>query len=198
MALLTVIGRGVRIRGRVTGDADLTIEGHVEGEVAVTGDVTIDAGGLVGANVNARVIIVRGAVRGDLTGEELVRLEEGARVVGDLRAPRIAIAKGALVRGLVQTGGSSGRGTHASSRAKAEAPAARRAPVAAPQKAVAQVAPPAPRAAPAAVTKTAAATVPRHVAGAATPVRHVAKGPPPPVVPSLKKGAKAALKKKAH
>ena len=93
MALLTVIGRGVRIRGRVTGEADLTIEGHVEGEVAVSGDVTIEAGGLVGANVSGRVIVVRGAVRGDLTAEELVRLEEGSRVVGDLRAPRIAIAR---------------------------------------------------------------------------------------------------------
>jgi cytoskeletal protein CcmA (bactofilin family) len=183
MALLTVIGRGVRIRGRVTGEADLTIEGHVEGEVAVSGDVTIEAGGLVGANVSGRVIVVRGAVRGDLTGEELVRLEEGSRVVGDLRAPRIAIAKGGLVRGLVQTSGSTGSPRQAA-RTRADAPAIRRAPAPAPV----------PRAAPA-PTK-AAATVARPTPAAA-PARHAAKGPPPPVVPALKKGAKAALKKKA-
>jgi len=53
MALLTVIGRGVRVRGRVTGDADLTIEGHVEGEVDVTGEVTVETGGLLGASASS-------------------------------------------------------------------------------------------------------------------------------------------------
>jgi cytoskeletal protein CcmA (bactofilin family) len=196
MALLTVIGRGVRIRGRVTGDADLTIEGHVEGEIEVSGEVTIEAGGLVGANVNARVIIVRGAVRGDLTAEDLVRLEDGARVIGDLRAPRIAITKGGLVKGLVQTGSGSSQPSSVS-RAKVEAQAPRRA---APVAVVAHKAPapvaPAPAARPVAVVAPKAVPAPRVAAPA--PVQHVAKGPPPPVVPALKKGAKAALKKKAQ
>jgi len=199
MALLTVIGRGVRIRGRVTGEADLTIEGHIEGEVAVSGDVTIESGGLVGANVSGRVIVVRGAVRGDLEAEDLVRLEEGARVVGDIRAPRIAIAKGGLVRGHVQTGGSSSGRPATASRAKVEAPAVRRAPVAPPRQAPAPVSAPAPRAAPvpAPLVAKSAVSAPRAVAAAA-PAHAVSKGPPPPVVPALKKGAKAALKKKAQ
>ena len=53
MALLTVIGRGVRIRGRIQGDGDLAIEGHVEGEVAVSGELLIEAAGLVGAAAGA-------------------------------------------------------------------------------------------------------------------------------------------------
>ncbi|MCQ6458717.1 bactofilin family protein, partial [Vibrio parahaemolyticus] len=54
--------------------------------------------------ISARRIVVRGAVKGDLVAEEAVILESGARVVGDLRAPRISIAQGGLVRGHVQTG----------------------------------------------------------------------------------------------
>ena len=200
MALLTVIGRGVRVRGRVTGDADLTIEGHVEGEVDVTGEVTVETGGLLGASVSARVIVVRGAVRGDLTAGEAVRLEEGARVVGDLRAPRISIAKGALVRGLVQTGGIETTLPRAKTAAKSTpAVAPRRAPTPAPVARPAAVAPPRP-AAPAAPPRPAPMPVPRPVAARPVPVAvsHAApKGPPPPVVPALKKGAKAALKKKA-
>jgi len=38
-------------------------------------------------------IVVRGAVRGDLSATESIHLEDGARVVGDVRAPRIAIAQ---------------------------------------------------------------------------------------------------------
>ncbi len=76
----------------LTGAVDLEVQGYVEGEIAVDGDVTVDAHGLVGANVRGRNLLVRGAVRGDLVGDESVLLEAGARVVGDVRAPRVAIA----------------------------------------------------------------------------------------------------------
>src|ERR1700749_3748169 len=101
---VSVIGRTTRVRGRVTGAVDLEVQGFVEGEIAVLGDVTIDTPAMVGAGVRGRRLFVRGAVKGDLVGEESISLEQGARVVGDVRAPRIAIAPGALVRGYVQTG----------------------------------------------------------------------------------------------
>src|ERR1700683_5467911 len=104
----SVIGRTTRVRGRITGEGDLDVQGFVDGEIAVGGDVTIDAQGMVGGGVRGRRLVVRGAVKGDLVGEEAVLLEEGARVVGDVRAPRVAIASGALVRGFVETGESNG------------------------------------------------------------------------------------------
>src|SRR5258708_38311772 len=103
-ANVSVIGRTTRVRGRVTGATDLDVRGFVEGEIAVSGDVTVDAQGMVGAGVRGRRVIVRGAVKGDLVGEEAIVLEEGARVVGDLHAPHVSIAPGALVRGFVETG----------------------------------------------------------------------------------------------
>src|SRR5258708_295320 len=102
-ANVTVIGRTTRVHGRLTGASDLEVQGFVEGEIVVGGDVTVDAQGIVGASVRGRRVIVRGAVKGDLVGEEAVLLQDGARVVGDVRAPRVAIAQGALVRGYVQT-----------------------------------------------------------------------------------------------
>jgi cytoskeletal protein CcmA (bactofilin family) len=199
MALLTVIGRGVRVRGRIQGEGDLAVEGYVEGEISVTGELIVEAAGLLGGNSNARVIVVRGAVRGDLTAEEVVRLEEGARVVGDLRAPRIAIAKGALVRGLVQTGAADAAPRPAAKKEVRSAP--KPAPTAAPRapaKAATAPPPPArpapkPAEAPRAEARTAARPAPPSMLAGGSP----SKGPPPPVVPALKKGAKAALKKKA-
>ena len=200
---VTVIGRGTRIRGRVSGAVDLEVHGHVDGEIAVSGDVTVDAQGLVGANVSGRRLVVRGAVKGDLTGEDAVVLEEGARVLGDVRAPRVSIAVGALVRGYVQTGGVEGAPSRARSSASAARPAARAA-ASAPKAAPAPIAKTAPKHAPAQVTRAAAPSAPSRgatpmaLAGGSSRVAP-AKGPPPPVVPALKKGAKGALnKKKAH
>jgi len=183
---VTVIGRGTRVRGRVSGAVSLEIQGHVEGDVTVDGDVTIDAHGTVGANVSGRRVVVRGAVKGDITGVDAVVLEDGARVVGDLRAPRIGVGPGALVRGFVETGKSGG-----APRARTNAaPAVRALPR------------PVPVAKPAAEPVKAAPAPVRHVApvalagGVAKPVA-VRQGPPPPIVPALKKGAKGVLKKKA-
>jgi cytoskeletal protein CcmA (bactofilin family) len=190
----TVIGRGTRVRGRLSGAVDLEVHGYVDGEIAVGGDVTIDARGIVGANVAGRRLVVRGAVKGDLTGEDSVVLEEGAKVLGDVRAPRVAIAVGALVKGYVQTGGVQAPTRSKSSSATASRPAARATSsttAAATPKAAAPAPKPAPKAAPAPAARAASRPTPIALAGGRS-------GPPAPVVPALKKGAKGALKKKAH
>jgi cytoskeletal protein CcmA (bactofilin family) len=189
MADVTVIGRGANVVGTVSGAVDLTVHGRIEGAVAVDGDVTIEADGLVAASVSGHHVVVRGAVKGDVTGEEAIRLEEGARVAGDLRAPRIAITRGALVRGYVQTGGAAGAGESAGrTQARAAAPV-RRAPPPSPSRTA-----PAPAAPSESNAAARHAPTPTLLAGG-TPA--APKGPPPPVVPALRKGAKGTLKKRA-
>jgi cytoskeletal protein CcmA (bactofilin family) len=183
----TVIGRSTFVRGRVTGEGDLEIAGRVEGDIACSGEVTIDTTALIAANVSGSRIVVRGAVKGDLVAEEAVVVEAGARVVGDLRAPRIAIAQGGLVRGHVETGKAGGprlRSVAAPARASVTETKARpSAPAAAARPAVKAVPAPAP---------VVAAKAP------AKPARAAGKpAPPPPVVPVLKKGTKAVQKKRA-
>jgi cytoskeletal protein CcmA (bactofilin family) len=190
MADVTVIGRGSRVRGRITGDGDVEILGHVEGDVQVSGDVTIGEEGLCGSGLAARRLVIRGAVKGDLTASESIALDGGARVVGDLRAPRIAIAPGALVRGYVQTAdaGSAPAAKRSAQGARAATPPARAAAAPASSPAVARQAPPPPKSAP-------QVSRPQASAAKAPPPR--AKAAPAPVVPVLKKGAKGAMKKRA-
>src|SRR5215471_2298842 len=171
MADVTVVGSGIFLRGSIQGDGDLEIRGRVEGDIGVAGDVTIADGALVKADISGRRITVRGAVAGNLTGEEAVRLEGGARVVGDLRAAAIGIAEGALLRGNVQTEKPASQKAGARSGARAERPAP-----------------------PRAETRKAAGNGAAR-RGAAAEER---AAPPPPVVPALKKGARAALRKRAR
>jgi cytoskeletal protein CcmA (bactofilin family) len=190
---VTVIGRTTRIRGRVTGAVDLEVQGYVEGEIAVDGDVTVDAHGLVGASVRGRNLLVRGAVKGDLVGDESVLLEAGARVVGDVRAPRVAIAPGALVRGYVQTGDIDGP----AARTPRAQPAVR--PVAQPARAAQPVVRPMP--APSAVAvqparPQPAVVTPKAVAKPQAQPEPSARRPPAPVVPALRSAKGQIVKKK--
>jgi len=199
MADTTIIGSGTFVRGRVTGTGDLEIAGRIEGEVACAGEVVVEGTGLVGAGISARRIVVRGAVKGDLVAEEAILLEAGARVIGDLRAPRIAIAPGGLVRGHVQTG-AAGAARPRSASASASRPSSSDHRASATRAlAPAKVAPATAKAAPArSEPKKAPPVTARNTNTNAKPTPHrggslVAGrlGPPPPVVPVLKKGTKA-------
>lgn len=82
-----VIGRSTRVRGRVSGDGDLRIEGHLEGDVNVKGACTV-AGEIEGdIRVEGGTVHLEAGskVRGDITGES-VSMEEGAEYVGNLNA----------------------------------------------------------------------------------------------------------------
>ena len=72
MADPTVIGRSSFVRGRITGSGDLEIAGRVEGEIASSGEVLVEASGLVAADIAGRRIVVRGAIKGNLTADEAV------------------------------------------------------------------------------------------------------------------------------
>jgi cytoskeletal protein CcmA (bactofilin family) len=219
MALSTTrIGRGVVVRGSVRGDGDLAVEGRVEGVIDVRGDVAIDVGAHVQAPVAGDRVTIRGAVAGDVRGEASVVLEEGARVVGDLHAPSIGIRPGGLLRGYVSTTGKAAGGSTSAARQAARAdrgvatPAPRAHRPQSLQRARDEISPPrpAPSPAPAPAAKPApagarpAATMPTgrsesrsFVEPSPSPLtRSSAGGPPPPVVPTLKKGARGAVKKK--
>src|SRR5687768_878459 len=190
MSAGSVIGPSTVVRGNVRGQGSLEILGRVEGDVQVTGDVTVGESGAVRGNISAATIHASGAVQGNLQGSDAVLIERGGRIVGDLSAPRIGIAAGALVRGTVRTEGEPAL-------AGARKPLAAPAPVPAPAPAPAPAHRPAPFAAKPvakAEPKLPPMAPPRIVAAAksdpeaAPALRMVAREkderrPPPPVLP---------------
>ena len=102
---LATIGRSIKIKGEVTGDEDLMIQGRVEGSVDLKQhSVTVGADGEVKASITARVVTVEGKVEGDLTAEEQVVLLSSACVEGDIAAPTLVLEDGARFSGGVDMG----------------------------------------------------------------------------------------------
>ena len=99
------IGRSITIRGEVTGDEDLLIQGRVEGSVDLKQHaVTVGPEGEVKASIVGRVVTVEGRVEGDLSAEEQVILRSSSWVQGDITAPRVVLEDGARFRGGVDMG----------------------------------------------------------------------------------------------
>jgi cytoskeletal protein CcmA (bactofilin family) len=97
-----VIGPKIVVRGSLSGEEDLVVEGRVEGRVTLVGHLVIAPGGIALADVDASSVEVRGEVRGDIVASGSITVERGATVAGNLRAPRVIIHDGAHFDGAIE------------------------------------------------------------------------------------------------
>jgi cytoskeletal protein CcmA (bactofilin family) len=97
-----VIGASIVVRGEISGEEDLLVEGRVEGKIDLRGNaVTVGAKGQVVAEVHARLLLIDGEVEGNLTAEEQIVLRKSGRVKGDMTSPRVTIEDGARFKGSI-------------------------------------------------------------------------------------------------
>lgn len=97
-----VIGSTIKIKGEVSGEENLLIEGKVAGSVELNGhDLTIGQLGEVDADLSAKTIKVEGKVTGDIKGAEKVIITKSGRVLGNIIAPRVTLEDGAKFKGSI-------------------------------------------------------------------------------------------------
>jgi cytoskeletal protein CcmA (bactofilin family) len=96
------IGSSARVRGKIRGDGSLVVEGHVEGDVSIRGDLTIAEGASVKSEaLEANGVTIAGSLEGDVVAAGPVRLAATAQVQGDVRGSAIAIDDGARFVGRI-------------------------------------------------------------------------------------------------
>jgi cytoskeletal protein CcmA (bactofilin family) len=97
------IGKSIVIKGDLTGEEDLVIEGKVEGKVHLPNHrLTIGQGGNVQAEVHAKSVVVIGRVAGNVSAGERLEVQASGIVDGDVRAPRLSVQEGAVLNGSIQ------------------------------------------------------------------------------------------------
>ena len=97
-----VIGSSLVLKGDVTGENDLLIQGQVEGKVVLKkNSVTIGRNGRVKADIYGKVIRVEGKVQGNLFGDDKIIINKSGDVQGNLSAPRVTLEDGARFKGSV-------------------------------------------------------------------------------------------------
>lgn len=94
-----IIGPAVTINGRLTGDEPVNVFGRIEGNVQLNNHLVVEEGGQVVAELDVQVLTVRGGFNGDVVAHEVITLESGCVVTGNLKAPRIIIQEGARFKG---------------------------------------------------------------------------------------------------
>ena len=100
------VGKALLIHGKITSTENLTIDGSVDGTIEL-GDhsLTIGAGASIKADLVAQTIVISGAVAGNVLASVKVDLQVTGSVNGDIAAPLLVMADGAVVTGRVEAAG---------------------------------------------------------------------------------------------
>jgi cytoskeletal protein CcmA (bactofilin family) len=92
------------IKGELRVEEDLTIDGRVEGRIEL-GDhnLWIASHGEVNAVIQAKNVIIAGAMIGKITATEMVEIKLSGSVEASIKCPRVVIADGAKFNGSIDT-----------------------------------------------------------------------------------------------
>ncbi len=97
-----VIGQTIKVKGTITGDENLLIEGTVEGSVSLPKhDLTVGSSGSLQADISAKTVRIDGQVTGDISGVEKVIVSKTGHVRGNIVAPRVTLEDGAKFKGAI-------------------------------------------------------------------------------------------------
>jgi cytoskeletal protein CcmA (bactofilin family) len=99
---VTSLGRTLVIKGELTADEHLIIEGTVEGKVSAPGHaVAVGHNADVSADIMAKTVTILGKASGRFTAAEKIELRQTARVVGVIISTRVEIIEGAVFQGSI-------------------------------------------------------------------------------------------------
>jgi cytoskeletal protein CcmA (bactofilin family) len=97
------LGASLHIKGEISGNEDLQIDGSVEGLVQLDDrKLTVGASARVTADLIAREVVVYGNVKGNLRARDRIEIKKDGSVVGDLTTARIMIEDGAYFKGSIE------------------------------------------------------------------------------------------------
>ena len=98
-ATTCVIGTKTTVKGEISGDEEILVEGTVEGQIKINKDLRVGQSGVVKATVDAQSVVVSGELIGDCHAAHRVEIQATGRLTGNIRAPRVVIAEGAVFKG---------------------------------------------------------------------------------------------------
>jgi cytoskeletal protein CcmA (bactofilin family) len=97
------LGSSLHVKGEISGDEDLQIDGTVEGAVQLgEGKLTVGATANVTADIIAREVLVCGNVKGLVRAKGKIEIKKDGSVIGDLTTAQIIIEDGAYFKGSIE------------------------------------------------------------------------------------------------
>jgi cytoskeletal protein CcmA (bactofilin family) len=94
-----IIATGTTIKGDIESNGDIRIDGHLIGSLKSNGKVVVGQTGVMEGDLTCKQAEISGAVKGNITTEELTALKSTSKVEVDLTTKQLLIEVGAQFTG---------------------------------------------------------------------------------------------------
>lgn len=100
----TIVGEDTQIKGEIRSSGSLRIDGCLDGNADVGGEVYIGEKSAVKGNVSGKKIVVAGQVNGNVSSVESVEIRKNGKIFGDISGNTLIVNEGASYKGRVTMG----------------------------------------------------------------------------------------------
>ncbi len=97
---ITLLAKGVELKGEITVEGTVRIDGRLEGDVHTKGEVIVGEDGVVKGSIYAGSLISSGRIKATVTATERVQLLKNAILIGEIHCPAMSIEEGAKFHGV--------------------------------------------------------------------------------------------------
>ena len=103
----TLIGAGTTLKGDISSNSDLRIDGKVIGNIHSSAKVVIGANGVVEGDISGNQADIIGKVTGNIKAKDLLQLRGDSIVTGNLYAEKLQVEPSATFNGQCHMGATS-------------------------------------------------------------------------------------------
>ncbi|MBK8943720.1 MAG: polymer-forming cytoskeletal protein [Ignavibacteriae bacterium] len=96
---VSILSDGVNIEGKITSNGNVRIDGKINGDVIVKGNLTLGPSAEIKGQVSAKNMTASGKVDGILKIEEKLTLEASSNIKGDIITKILVVVEGAKFDG---------------------------------------------------------------------------------------------------
>ena len=98
---MSYLGKSMKIKGKISSDEYLTVDGLVEGNIDINKTLTIGKHGCVNGTINADVVKLDGKVEGNITAADKLEITSSGVFQGTIKSGKLVIEEGATFKGNV-------------------------------------------------------------------------------------------------
>ncbi|HEX7502631.1 MAG TPA: polymer-forming cytoskeletal protein [Acidobacteriota bacterium] len=98
----SLVGKTLLIKGEIFSEDEILIEGKILGKITVKNRVIIGPDGDVEAEIEARDVVIKGKVTGNVHGSQRVEIVSAGTLHGNISSPRVVIADSGFFEGNIE------------------------------------------------------------------------------------------------
>lgn len=99
---MTTIGPSLQITGEITSQEDVTVHGHIKGQIRMNeGALLVAPKGHVDAEVEGARVTIHGTLAGNVVAADRIELTPTAEVTGTLTTTTVILQEGAMFNGII-------------------------------------------------------------------------------------------------